>query len=367
MSHPKIIEDDAPRHLELYSTSSKPACLVNEVRGPFSGTSLPYKLPCTADEHRSCQIVPHLSTWNEFLFQVRMEIRVVIGAWRQLSVLSFDCPELPNDGNAHLHQIAMLLHWLLRTHHCVKSFCASPSRFKTYQWLFRDALLKSSSIEILKLDFTRFDVCKNVCNIVAAAHCVKELELHSDGLSTAGVVSALSTVLKITNTLVILKISHVIMTRPDADEFFRSLAENKTLRELSVNESAFSEASVASRTLFANLLEREDTTRALAISKGSEVWYRYTFMPTALPMRWILKSLLANRTVTSLNLAYVVIDGESARLLRALFKQSKILRKFCFASSTMDLRFQTRLTFDCWIETLAENDSLQELTLPFGI
>ncbi|KAH7958121.1 hypothetical protein HPB51_027893 [Rhipicephalus microplus] len=248
------------------------------------------------------------------------------------------------------------------------SFCASPTRFKTYQSLFRDALLKSSSIEILKLNLTRFDVCENVCNIVAAAaHCVKELELHSDGLGTAGVVSALSTVLKTTNTLVILKIPDVIMTRMDADDFFRSLAENKTLRELSVNESAFTEASVASRTLFANLLEREDTLRALAISKGSEVWYRYSFMPTALPTRWILQSLLANRTVTSLNLAYVVIDGESARLLSALFKESKVLRKFCFASSTTDLRVQPRLTYDCWIETLAENDSLQELTLPFGI
>ncbi|KAL3246264.1 hypothetical protein MRX96_057809 [Rhipicephalus microplus] len=309
MSYPGIIQGDAPGHLELYSTSSKPACLVNEVRGPFSGTSLPYKLPCTADEHRCCQIVPHLSTWNEFLFQVRMEIRVVVGARCQLSVLSFDCPELPDYGDAHLHQITMLLHWLLSTHHCVKSFCASPSRFKTYQSLFRDALLKSSSIEILKLDLTRLDTCKNICNIVAAAHCVKELELHSDVLGTVGVVSALSTVPKTTNTLLKLKISHVIMTRQDADEFFRSLAENKTLRELSVNESAFSEASVASRTLFANLLKREDTLGVLAISKGSEVWYRYSFMPTALPTRWILQSLLANRTVASLNLAYVVIDG----------------------------------------------------------
>ncbi|KAH7962831.1 hypothetical protein HPB52_018119 [Rhipicephalus sanguineus] len=304
MTDPGMIEEGAPEHVELNSISSTSVSLANldGVKGPFSGAPLPYKLPCTADKDRTCQIVRHLSTWNEFLFQVRMEIREVAGARGQLAVLSFDCPELPDAGDAYLHRIATLLHWLLSTHHCVRSFSASPTKFKSYKWLFRDALLKSSSVEFLKLQFARFHVCKDVCKIVAAAHHVKELELQSDGLSSAGVASALSTLLKATNTLVVLKIPHVSLSGPDADLFLTSLAQNKTLRELSVHESAFSEASVAGRTRFADRLKSKDALTALAVGKGNEVWYQYSFVPTTLSVRWILHCLLANSTVSSLKL-----------------------------------------------------------------
>ncbi|KAH7961404.1 hypothetical protein HPB52_008889 [Rhipicephalus sanguineus] len=370
MTDPGMIEEGAPEHLELNSISSTSVCLadLDGVKGPFSGAPLPYKLPCRADKDRTCQIVRHLSTWNEFLFQVRMEIREVAGARGQLAVMCFDSLELLiDDGDSQLHRIATLLHWLLSTHHCIRSFSARPTRFKSYKWLFREALLKSSSIEYLKLHFTSFQVCKDVCKVVAAAHHVKELELQSHEPTSAEVVSALLTLLKATNTLVVLKIPHVSKSGPDADQFLTLLAENNTLRELSVHESAFCEASVASRTRFADHPKSKCTLTTLAVGKGDEVWYQLSPVPTTLFMTWILQGLLTNSTVSSLKLMYVVVDRESVRLLCALFKESKVLRKFSLTSSLTDLRAQPRSAYDCWTEALAENESLQELTLPFGI
>ncbi|XP_075535424.1 uncharacterized protein LOC142571010 [Dermacentor variabilis] len=367
LADPGMIAEGAPEPVELNSTPSISVCLADleNAKGPFSDAPVHCRLPCTAAEGQTCQIVRHLSTWNEFLFQVRMEIREVAGARGQLSVISFDYPELPDAGEGQMCRIATLLYWLLSTHHCVSSLSARPSRFKAYRWLFRDGLLKSSSVRILKLQFARFHVCKDVCKIIASAQHVEELELQSDGLSSTGVLSALSNLLKTTNSLAVLTIPHVSMSRHDADRFLTALAENKTLKELSMHESVLSEASMAGRATFKEYLKNNNTLTALVVGKGNEFWYHYSFVPTSLSLRWLLQGLLLNKTVSSLTLTHIVVDRESTRLICTLLTESRVLRRFSLTSSTTDLNFQPRPMYDCWIEALAENESLHELRLPF--
>ncbi|XP_050043150.3 uncharacterized protein [Dermacentor andersoni] len=184
-----MIAEGAPEPVELNSTPSISVCLADleNAKGPFSDAPVHYGLPCTAAEGQTCQIVRHLSTWNEFLFQVRMEIREVAGAR-------------------------------------------------------------------------------------ASAQHVEELELQSDGLSSTGVLSALSNLLKTTNSLAVLTIPHVSMSGQDADRFLTALAENKTLKELSMHESVLSEASMAGRARFKEYLKDNNTLTTLVVGKGNELW-----------------------------------------------------------------------------------------------
>ncbi|KAH6939822.1 hypothetical protein HPB50_021867 [Hyalomma asiaticum] len=368
-TEPRKSAEGGPEPSQPNPVPSASDCLASleNLKSPFTGAPLHFDLPCTADENQVCQIMQHISTWNEFLFQARMEIRQVAGARGQLSVISFDCRELPDFGKAQMHQTATLLYWLLSTHHCVRSFSGNPSRFKSYKWLFCDALLKSSSVEIMKLQFARLHVCKDVCKIIAAANHVKELELQSDGLSSAGVQSALSTLLKTTKVLAVLTIPDVGMGGKHADMFLTSLVANNSLKELSMHESALSEASVAVRARFTEYLKTNDTLTALSVGKGNELWYQYSFVPTSLSLKWILQGLLANQTVSSLKLTHMVVDRQSALLLCRLLKENRVLRCFSLTSSMTDMHFQLRPAYDCWIDALAENEWLQELTLPFRV
>ncbi|KAH7950488.1 hypothetical protein HPB49_024565 [Dermacentor silvarum] len=54
--------------------------------GRFSRNIIDYRMPCTAAEDTTCQIVPHLSLWNEFLWWLHLELRELSETGRQLGL-----------------------------------------------------------------------------------------------------------------------------------------------------------------------------------------------------------------------------------------------------------------------------------------
>ncbi|KAL1458778.1 hypothetical protein MTO96_043468 [Rhipicephalus appendiculatus] len=72
------------------------------LRGYFSGCLIDYRMPCTASEDTSCQIVASIPLWNEFLFWLELELREL--PWRRggnlelCTSLTFvmRCPQIPD-------------------------------------------------------------------------------------------------------------------------------------------------------------------------------------------------------------------------------------------------------------------------------
>ncbi|XP_049523642.1 uncharacterized protein LOC125945593 [Dermacentor silvarum] len=56
-------------------------------KGVFTGTLIDYRMPCTASEDTTCQIVSNLSVWNEFLCWIQLELRELPETGRQIGLV----------------------------------------------------------------------------------------------------------------------------------------------------------------------------------------------------------------------------------------------------------------------------------------
>ncbi|XP_077512544.1 uncharacterized protein LOC144123613 [Amblyomma americanum] len=340
---------------------------LSSARGSFSGAAVDYGSPCTAAEDRTCHIVPHISAWNEFLFHVRLELREVAGTRSgQLCLTSVECHEYPDAGEEQLHQSATLLFWLLSTHSCVTCVSVSFWRLKTYRGLLADALAHSA-VKTVKLQLPRCLVSLDISKILSSVGQLEELELTTGGQCSFEVLSALSMLLEVKASLTVLKVPDVTMERSYADRFLTALKRTTTLKELSLHESILSEASLPRRASFAEFLANSTTLTTLSVGTDCELWHLYSFVPTSLSLKWILKGLLVNRVVSSVVLRNMTVDDESAELLQAVFAENRVLRKFSLTSQKGNSQFRPTLLFGSWIAALAQNDTLEELTLPFHI
>ncbi|XP_049523849.1 uncharacterized protein LOC125945670 [Dermacentor silvarum] len=60
---------------------------LEHARGFFSGKPIDYRMPCTASEDRTCQIVANLTVWNEFLCPLQLELQELTETARQLGLV----------------------------------------------------------------------------------------------------------------------------------------------------------------------------------------------------------------------------------------------------------------------------------------
>ncbi|KAH7950490.1 hypothetical protein HPB49_024567 [Dermacentor silvarum] len=90
-------------------------------RGVFTGTLIDYRMPCTASEDTTCQIVSNLTVWNEFLCWIQLELRELPETGRQIGLVYVPDKCFLSATEYHLHRAAAVLYWLLKTHRCVAS------------------------------------------------------------------------------------------------------------------------------------------------------------------------------------------------------------------------------------------------------
>ncbi|KAH8037093.1 hypothetical protein HPB51_008517 [Rhipicephalus microplus] len=114
----------------------------------FSGSSLNYRSPCTKREGRPCGVFKDISIWNEYFWQVGLELRELSPA--ELSLVEVDDAFVPLELAQRKHEAAMLLHRLLVYHRCLVSVALNSSIFE-YDRKLCDALPQSSSLRKLAL------------------------------------------------------------------------------------------------------------------------------------------------------------------------------------------------------------------------
>ncbi|KAL3207810.1 hypothetical protein MRX96_052632 [Rhipicephalus microplus] len=135
-----------------------------------------------------------------------------------------------------------------------------------------------------------------------------------------------------------------------------ALKENSTLKELSIHGSVICEAG---RGVFADYLKTNTSLITLSVD-ADDVSNRNCF-------NWIVEGLLVNEVIKNLSLTNILFDRVNATLAARIFSENKTIRSFHVAYFPQALSLQPGTDYNLWHAPLSNNDTLEELGLPFSI
>lgn len=328
-------------------------------KGAFTGVTLDLHMTCTGGEDRACHIVRHLSAWNEFLWEARLELRQLAGTRGKLSLSAIEGARFLYPYEDQAHKVASLLHWLLKRHRCVSVVDLTSDSLKLHKILVLEAIRGNSSIETLKLGFSfrSGNLLRAVATALSSLENLKELECKSVGKCPAQFVSALCALLHSTPSLTKLQMTTLEVQKHQAEALLTALAVNTALRELSIHESVIGEASSSHRCMLAEYLSKGSSLTALSICGCAQMRKDV--------LKWVLCCLHSNRTIADVVLPNVGIDEESAQVITQILSENTALRSFNMSGIRADRHMQPVGLFDSWLVALVKNDNLEEFTVPF--
>ncbi|XP_050032497.1 uncharacterized protein [Dermacentor andersoni] len=336
----------------------------------FSGASINYRTRCTSSEGRLCDIFGDLSLWNEFFWQVGLELRELSPG--QLSLVEMHGAHVPLEMPEQKHEAATLLHRLLTLHRCVVSVDLNGYIFKGHHQLICDALRKSPSLRKLKLCLLTMNTyaSQSFAGALPHLHNLRELEcrqVHFDRTFLDG----LSEFLAGTESLTTLTMSHLHIEREDAIVILQGLKRNSTITTLSLNTCILSPVSSRCSVMFADYLRENQTLRTLSVTSR--------YLKNVIELRLIIRALFHNSTLSELNLVRFSLDNENIQLITRLLSQNRTLRSFHMVGCVWyerapqygaDAGMHHMENFGSvssrirpWLVALTENKTLDELTL----
>lgn len=336
----------------------------------FSGASINYRSRCTGSDERLCDVFKDLPVWNEFFWQVGLELRELAPA--KLSLVEVHCAFVPLDMPEQKHQAATLLHRLLTLHRCVVSVDLTGYIFKGHHQLICDALRRSPSLKRLKLCLLTMNTqaSQSFANAIPYLESLEELEcrqVHFDRTF----LDALSDFLANTSSLTKLTMSHLHIEREDAVVILQGLNRNSTITTLSLNTCILSPVSSKCGFMFADYLRENKTLRTLSVTSR--------YLKNVVELRLIIRALFHNDTLSVLSLVRFSLDNENIQLITRLLSQSRTLKGFHMIGCVwyerapqydVDTELHDTEHFGRvsgrirpWVLALSENKSLDDLTL----
>ncbi|XP_075535509.1 uncharacterized protein LOC142571105 [Dermacentor variabilis] len=348
-----------PQEAEPGRHSDPELANVRGVRACFTGSSIEPCEPCTAAKDRTCCIVRKLSLWNEFLCQSRLELRESSSPRGQLSLISFEKPWIQLPARQQMQRAMTLACRLLNTHPCVGTLDISVMMEPIKIACLADALQGNAYVKVLRFHDPRFASRKaqeDICKLISSLRRLEELECTSAWKCPVVFLDVLSGLLQTTTYLEALRLPMVCIKMHGAEAFLTALRQNRSLKELSLDESFVSEASLSHRAGFAEYLKKTTTLTTLTILACNK-------MQDSLV--WIVKGLLGNNTVAEVNLTNFAVDAESAKLIPMLFAKNETISRFSMISTIQDRLMQDDTVYDQWLEALRENQTMTVVRLPF--
>ncbi|XP_075533740.1 uncharacterized protein LOC142566745 isoform X1 [Dermacentor variabilis] len=313
-------------------------------------------LRCTATPKSTCQLQDHLKKVNDLLFYAKLELRELPALCGQLGLVSLEEKYLymPWGQESIFHQAIALAYQILKTHPCVLHVHIGRDVFSSNGLLICDALKFNRSTRALNIDFRRSVANHNLGDVFCSLKQLEELECLAPGLSDE-LSSALSTVVRVSTSLMSLKVAELCMTGSTARAFVAGLKENTTLKELSMHGSVIREAGPEE---FAQYL-RENTslTKLSVTSDGAD---------SRNSSNWIAEGLLYNKAIKTVNLNNVQFDQENARLTARTFAENRVIRSFNLVLCSPPL-FEPSIDYSSWYAPLCNSETLEELSLPMFI
>ncbi|KAH7943544.1 hypothetical protein HPB52_009200 [Rhipicephalus sanguineus] len=334
----------------------------------FSGSRLNYRAPCTSSEGRLCDIFKELPLWNEYFWPVGFQLRELSPG--QLSLVELHDLSCGLDMKPGIRAATVLIH-LLTHHRCVVSVDLSDSIYFTHptedkQQQLCDAFRKSPSLRKLKFYLRSFTATLSRSLAETLPHLIqlRDLELGYVNFDRRSL-EALSEFLASTRSLTTLTMTEWFVSCEEAVLIIQGLKRNATVTTLSVNTSMLNPDSPQRGIMVSEYLRWNKTLRALSITACSEL----SFMD----LRPIIAGLFHNDTLSELNLTRLVLSEfiPDMLILNNTLRSLHMIECLTCYGGKYDHHVDPRLVAltNCssvmshWLVALAENKSLQELTL----
>lgn len=328
--------------------------------GCFTGKAIDYQIRCTVAEGKPCQIVRHISVWNELLLFLGLELRHFVGKRGTLCIARCSGSRYNRSGvtarGLTLHQAATVLHWLLRTHRCIVSVHIVPFILRCEPEILYDALRANTVMKKLTIGFAGTEMPQHICSLIPFLLQLKEFVCSSYGTSAPFFVDALAKLLAKTTSLETLWIPELELDfYKDEQLFFSALTNNRTLKELSMRYGGSTDAY---HSAFRNYLECTIALTALEITASSQ---------DGRQMSSILEAVLRNKTLQTLTLKRFSLNQTSAALVVKVLSENKVLRAFHIVRVFSIPQVLPDTLSDDWLLGIKENEALEELTLPVNV
>ncbi|KAH7943277.1 hypothetical protein HPB52_006711 [Rhipicephalus sanguineus] len=335
----------------------------------FSGSRLNYRTPCTSSEGRLCNIFEQLPQWNEFFWPVGFELRELSPG--QLSLVGVH-RWLYRLVEKQVKDAATLLHHLLTHHRCVDSLDLDANIFKDHERIC-DALRRTHGLRKLKL---RLSICeRNAAHVFAPVfphlNQLHDLELNGAPFDRTSM-EDLSEFLASTRSLRTLNITDLHTENDKLVVVIQGLKRNATIKTLSINSGILKVGWPCYGAVFSEYLKCNQTLRTLNVTSD--------YPTESSNPRPIIGALFHNNALTELNLIRFKLDIQDNELITGMLIQNRTLRSFhiidysWYDSALLRNRKHSRVRqlddfgndsslISPWLMALAENSTLNELTL----
>ncbi|KAH7967079.1 hypothetical protein HPB49_022237 [Dermacentor silvarum] len=361
---PPELGNEAPRKPNNTDAAQSSGGLaeVNVARSPYMGNVVDFNISCTATGNQTCQLVKRLSTYNEFLCQVGLELRYSPDspcATGHLRLYTFPgpFPALGDKTNGKAKQAVSLMYSLLRTHQCISAVHVRLGLWDTYRATLCDALRDNESVRQLNVEselLTRevSAVIPTLRNLEETVYTVKRV--------TSKAVLMLSLILSSTS-LTTLRIHEGIKWLL-SQSCFTALKASSTLKELSLGSSlseAFPHVALVDdpgQEAFEDYLRSTRTLTTLTFTANRAEGQNY--------LNFLLRGLLENETLTKVTLGCFRFCQESVLLASKVISENRVLRIFRIAGNSVFPPDIPSDIHDYWREAMRKNETLEELTLP---
>ncbi|KAH7976468.1 hypothetical protein HPB52_014399 [Rhipicephalus sanguineus] len=321
----------------------------------LQGGTADHLLPCTASNTETCQIVSELVTWNKLLRGSRFEIREDPETCNQLCVTNsttappmeeiFDTEQWP--------QYQKLLEWLLTTHRCIGSVSLRLSSMEDTSPSLLRAVCQNRWIKTLSIADIKTTAAAAVVDILPCLTSIEKLHLTPEEIPPDVFVAPVSTLLEASACLSSLHVSGKFAQGGTIDMLFTGLLRKPTLAELH-----FQDLSVHGDAYPQPVKEYLGSTTSL---KVLSVTTRTPSMQMA-----VLEGVLENGSIEKLSLDLFRGTEEIMPLVSRVIKTKRAIR-ILNISRSVPVPPAEPSVYDCLVLPLIENDTLQEVGVPFYI
>ncbi|KAH7956048.1 hypothetical protein HPB52_005784 [Rhipicephalus sanguineus] len=324
----------------------------------FSGSSINYRTPCTSSEGRLCDVFRELTIWNEFFWQVGLELRELSPG--QLSLVRMEGARVASEIRCK-REAAMLLHRLLAYHRCLVSVDLNCYIVADHHQLICDELPRSASLTKLQVFVLDRDMCalQSVAAALPLFNHLQELECRLWNFERT-FCEGLSKLLVSTASLTTLKLIAHNMEPEDGMVILHGLERNTTVTTLAITmrmNPFLSQRGV----VFADYLSENQTLRTLVVTSY--------FANDDNVLNLMIRSLFRNTTISEVKLIGFNLDDQNSRLVAELLSENRSLKNFHMVQTTL---YGSRRIPEpdgvsgriCpWMVALAKNRTLERLTM----
>ncbi|XP_077536585.1 uncharacterized protein LOC144148929 [Haemaphysalis longicornis] len=335
------------------------------LNGQIRGQILNFRLPCTATEDTPCQIVDHLSAWNEFFCLASWQLKEVPGTSAKLSLAFFRDANPKYCSSQQRHLATLLACELLKSHRCVSHVAFDMSLSKAHIQILSDALRGSLSITSVKLAFWDWTNGEDLAMAALSLPHLRELKYSGCAPQSPTLVARLSSFLQTTTSLCALKLSKDCPRSLCSEDFFQGLKQNCSLKELVLPSHLIAQATPRAQAAFTEWLTKSVSLKCFTVASTG---WEYV------PLKSILGAMLANRSVVAVVIDSPELDQSDVEFVSKIFEENKVLRSFkmlCnvdpFSAPSFVQGFLDKADSDRCLKALIANHTLEEVALPIDV